>query len=160
MLKQVGLAIALILAAGAGATPVIADQSCKPVVGSFEARVVPPPAMGGTCLAVFCTEGRVWGGLQGTYEFTMPTPPIYSGFGAINFFTGDSDVTAKSGDHVFGKDTGTIDFGPDGGFASLITFTGGTGALAGTTGQIRLRGYLDPVALTTSGDYLGTICTP
>jgi len=61
---------------------------------------------------------------------------------------------------VFGKDTGTIDFGPDGGFASLITFTGGTGALAGASGQIRLRGQLDPVAGTTSGDYLGTICTP
>jgi hypothetical protein len=156
MSKQIGLVIALILIGGAGAARVTADQSCKPVVGSFEARVVPPP----DCLAVFCTEGRVWGGLQGTYAFTMPTPPISSGFGAISFFTGDSDVTTKSGDHVFGKDTGTIDFGPDGGFASLITFTGGTGALAGTSGQIRLRGQLDPVAFTTSGDYLGTICTP
>jgi hypothetical protein len=156
MLKKAGLVIALVLAAGAGATRVTADQSCKAVVGSFEARVVPPP----DCLAVFCTEGRVWGGLQGTYQFTMPAPPIYSGFGAISFFTGDSDVTTKSGDHVFGKDTGTIDFGPDGGFASLITFTGGTGTLAGTTGQIRLRGQLDPVEGTTSGDYLGRICTP
>ena len=154
MLKHAGFVIALTLIAGAGAVPVAAEQSWKPVVGSFEARVVPPP----DCLAVFCTEGRVWGGLQGTYQFTMPAPPTYSGFGAISFFTGDSDVTTKNGDHVFGKDTGTIDFGPDGGFASLITFTGGTGALAGTTGQIRLRGQLSPEG--TSGDYIGTICTP
>ena len=160
MLKSLGFVVCLVMVSGGAAVSASADQSCKPVVGSFEARVVLPPAMGGTCLAVFCTEGRVWGGLQGSYEFTMPTPPIYSGFGAINFFTGDSDVTTKSGDHVFGKDTGTIDFGPDGGFASLITFTGGTGALAGTTGQIRLRGQLDLAAGTTSGDYLGTICTP
>ena len=153
MLKQAGLVMCLVLIAAAGGS---ADQTCRPVVGSFEARIVPPP----DCLAVFCTAGRVWGGLQGTYEFTMPAPPTYSGFGAVNFFTGNSDVTTKSGDHVFGVDTGSIDFGPEGGFASLITFTGGTGALAGTTGQIRLRGQLDPIEGTTSGDYFGRICTP
>ena len=43
--------------------------------------------------------------------------------------------------------------------ASLITFTGGTGTMSNATGQIRLRGEFDPVAGTTSGDYLGTICT-
>lgn len=156
MVKRLGSVICLVVVAVAGAAQLSAEQSCKPVVGSFEARVVAPS----DCLAVFCTEGRVWGGLQGTYQFTMPLPPTYSGFGAISFFTGDSDVTTKSGDHVFGKDTGTLDFGPEGGFASLITFTGGTGALAGTTGQIRLRGQLDPIEGTTSGDYLGRICTP
>ena len=150
MFKQLGFVICLVVVAGGGAAQVAADQSCKPVVGSFEARIVPPP----DCLAVFCTAGRVWGGLQGTYQFTMPAPPIPSGVGAIHFFTGTSDVTMKSGEHVFGADTGTLDFGPDGGFASLITFTGGA------TGQIRLRGQLDPAAGTTSGDYLGTICTP
>jgi hypothetical protein len=155
MSKYFGLVIGLVLVAG-GPARVLADQSCKPVVGSFEARIVPPP----DCAAVLCTAGRVWGGLQGTYEFTMPAPPTPSGVGAIHFFTGSSDVTTKSGEHVFGADTGTIDFGPDGGFASLITFTGGTGALAGATGQIRLRGQLDQVEGTTSGDYLGTICTP
>ena len=91
MSKHLGLVVCLVVVAG-GAARISADQSCKPVVGSFEARVVPPPG----CLAVFCTEGRVWGGLQGTYQFTMPTPPIYSGFGAISFFTGDSDVTRKA----------------------------------------------------------------
>ena len=156
MPKHFGVVLCLVVGFGGGAAQLSADQSCKPVVGSFEARVVRPPG----CLAVFCTEGRVWGGLQGTYQFAMPTPPIPSGVGAIHFFTGDSDVTTNSGDHVFGKDTGSIDFGPDGGFASLITFTGGTGALAGTTGQIRLRGQLDQTTFTTSGDYLGTICTP
>jgi len=69
-------------------------------------------------------------------------------------------ITTKSGDVVYGKDTGALDFGRDGGFASLITFTGGTGALQNASGQIRLRGPLDPVDGTTSGDYLGTLCTP
>lgn len=55
---------------------------------------------------------------------------------------------------------GTLDLGPDGGFASLITFTGGTGRMAGASGQIRLRGPLDQEEGTTSGDYIGTLCTP
>jgi len=76
-------------------------------------------------------------------------------------FTGHSVVTLNSGDVVLGTDTGAIDLPPgQGGFASLITFQpGGTGSTANATGQIRLRGEFDPIAGTTSGDYLGTICT-
>jgi hypothetical protein len=137
-----------------------AQQNCKPVVGSFEARVV-PPAPFGTCTAVFCTEGRVWGGLQGTYTFEMPAPPIASGaVPSIAFFTGESVVTTQGGDVVYGTDTGSLDFGPNGGFASLISFHRGTGTAQNANGQIRLRGQLDPIAGVTAGDYVGTLCTP
>lgn len=141
--------------------PAFADQQCKPIVGSFEAHVVVEECASPVGL---CTAGRVWGGIQGTYAFTMtnafpngePTVPT------ILFFTGHSVVTLNSGDLVLGTDTGAIDLPPgQGGFASLITFhSGGTGATANATGQIRLRGEFDPVAGTTSGDYFGTICTP
>jgi hypothetical protein len=141
--------------------PAFAEQQCKPVVGSFEAHVV---LDGCTSPAGLCTAGRVWGGIQGNYAFTMtnaipngePTVPT------VLFFTGHSVVTLKSGDVVLGTDTGAIDLPPgQGGFASLITFhPGGSGSTANATGQIRLRGDFDPVAGTTSGDYLGTICTP
>ncbi|HKT25576.1 MAG TPA: hypothetical protein VJR04_13290 [Terriglobales bacterium] len=78
----------------------------------------------------------------------------------IMFFTGHSIVSLKNGDQLFGTDTGTIDLPPGkGGFASLITFTGGTGSMANATGQIRLRGDFNPVEGTTSGDYLGEVCT-
>jgi hypothetical protein len=136
-----------------------AAQQCKPVVGSFEATVQPAS----TCAGPLCTAGRVWGGIQGNYQFTMnkiipngePVVPT------IFFFTGHSIVFLKSGDQLFGTDTGTIDLPPGkGGFASLITFTGGTGAMLNATGQIRLRGEFDPAEGTTSGDYLGTVCTP
>jgi hypothetical protein len=61
---------------------------------------------------------------------------------------------------LFGTDTGSIDLPPGlGGFASLITFGGGTGPMSTATGQIRLRGEFSPTAGTTSGDYLGTLCT-
>ena len=134
-----------------------ADQSCKPVVGSFEAQLV---FAGCTSPVGLCTAGRVWGGLQGTYEFTMSNamPNGDPDVPTILFFTGKSKVTLKTGDLTFGTDTGSIDLGSAGGFASLITFNGGTGTAAATKGQIRLRGEFDPVAGTTTGDYIGTIC--
>ena len=112
------------------------------------------------CPAILCTVGRVWGGLQGTYQFTMTTLQNSVAVPSIQFFTGDSEVTTKSGDLVHGTDTGSIDLGPNGGFASLITFNGGTGAHVNATGQIRLRGQLDMAEGTTTGDYIGSICTP
>lgn len=146
------------------ATPAAAAQSCKPVVGHFEALVVPPGQ--GHCPsdpASFCTAGRVWGGIQGNYQFVMtalvPSAP-FGGVPTIVFFTGRSTIFLKSGDQLLGTDTGSIDLPPGlGGFASLITFTGGSGAMADATGQIRLRGEFDPAEATTSGDYVGTLCT-
>ena len=137
----------------------VAAQQCKPLVGSFEAEVQPA----NTCSGLLCTAGHVWGGIQGDYHFTMDKtiPNGEPEVPTIFFFTGHSIIALKSGDELFGTDTGTIDLPPGkGGFASLITFTGGTGAMANATGQIRLRGEFDPVAGTTSGDYIGTVCTP
>jgi hypothetical protein len=151
---MVSVAAALVLTASVVAQGQ-AQEKCRPVVGNFEARVLPPAE----CAAILCTEGRVWGGLQGSYKFKMTTLQP-SGVGAIMFFTGVSEVTVKSGDLLFGADTGSVDLGPAGGFASLITFSGGSGDLQNATGQIRLRGQLDPVEETTSGDYIGSICTP
>jgi hypothetical protein len=142
------------------ASPARADQNCKPVVGSFEAHLV---LTGCTSPIGLCTAGRVWGGIQGSYEFAMASavPTGESDVPTILFFTGHSRVTLKSGDIVAGTDTGAIDLPPGaGGFVSLITFKGGAGAMSNATGQIRLRGDFDPAAGTTSGDYFGTVCTP
>lgn len=140
------------------AAPVSAQQ-CKPVVGSFLATIQPA----NSCPGPLCTAGRVWGGIQGQYHFVMDKiiPNGEPEVPTIDFFTGHSVIALNSGDELHGTDTGTLDLPPgQGGFASLITFTGGTGAMTGATGQIRLRGTLDPVAGTTSGDYSGTVCTP
>ena len=141
------------------ASSAYADQTCKPVNGSFLAHVVPPPPVG-DCVAAFCTEGRVWGGVQGTYRFNMTTLQNSGAVPSIFFFTGQSEITLKSADIVLGTDTGSLDLGPNAGFASLITFTGGTGEKQNASGQIRLRGELSQTAGTTAGDYVGTICTP
>jgi hypothetical protein len=152
--------VAVFVAIVALASSARAAESCKPVVGSFEASVVTAG-----CLAapgLLCTTGRVWGGLQGTYFFTMASAvpstaiaPPTAAVPSILFFTGNSTVTLKDGSEAHGIDTGSIDLpalGGQGGFASLITFAGSV------SGQIRLRGEFDPVAGATSGDYLGTIC--
>lgn len=141
-----------------------ADPSCQPVTGHFEASLVPPGQ--GHCPAnpsAFCTAGRVWGGIQGDYQFVMsgalPSANL-GGVPTILFFTGQSDVALDNGAHVIGTDTGSLDLPPGrGGFASLITFTGGTGTYTGANGQIRLRGQFDVAKARTSGDYTGMLCT-
>ena len=144
--------------------PAFADGNCKPVTGHFEAVVVPPGQ--GHCPSIpnaFCTAGRVWGGIQGHYQFVMtgstPSASI-GGVPSILFFAGKSTVFLKSGNKLLGTDTGSIDLPPgQGGFASLITFSGGTGATSTATGQIRLRGEFNAAEATTVGDYIGTLCT-
>ena len=142
---------------------VFANQACKPLNGHFEASVVPPGE--GHCPAVpsaFCTAGRVWGGMQGDYQFVMTgTSPAAAigGTPTVVFYTGQSDITLGNGDHVFGTDTGSLDPPPgQGGFASLITFTGGSGTTSNASGQIRLNGQFDAMQGTTSGDYSGSLC--
>jgi hypothetical protein len=153
------MTVSSVLLLTVAAAPALADQGCKPVVGSFEAVLVAPGQ--GHCPAhpdAFCTAGRVWGGVQGTYQFVMtgatPSAAI-GGVPTILFFAGQSTVFLKSGQQIVGTDTGSIDLPPGrGGFASLITFDGTGGA----SGQIRLRGDFDAAQATTSGDYIGALC--
>lgn len=128
-------------------------QSCKPVTGHFEASVL-PPAQCNAAPGLICTSGRVWGGIQGTYQFTMTgaaPAELLGGSPGVLFFGGKSTIALKDGTTVVGTDSGAIDvFASHDGFASLITFD------TGATGQIRLRGLSD--GATTRGDYVGTFC--
>jgi hypothetical protein len=133
-----------------------AAAKCKTVVGHFQASIVPPGE--GHCPAdpnAFCTAGRVWGGVQGTYQFAMTAAVPSGDFGGVPtiiFFTGRSTVFLKRGGTIAGTDTGSIDLPPGaGGFASLITFDDGGG-------QIRLRGEFNAAEAETSGDYIGELC--
>ena len=160
-LLTAGIIVSVVIAA-----PLGAEQICKPVTGHFEASVVPPGGGDNNFCppnpGQFCTAGRVWGGIQGNYQFVMtgalPSSTI-GGVPTVLFFTGQSTISLQSGDQLVGTDTGSIDLPPgQGGFASLITFTGGSGAMSGATGQIRLRGEFNPDEGKTSGDYVGRLC--
>ena len=165
MTRALVLLVAAIVVLVAWGDPASADQACKPVVGHFEAVVVPPGQ--GHCPPnpdAFCTAGRVWGGIQGNYQFVitaaLPSATL-GGVPTVLFFTGRSTIFLKSGDRLLGTDTGSIDLPPGlGGFASLITFDGGTGVMTDATGQIRLRGEFSAFEGTTTGAYIGTLCTP
>jgi len=152
------LAIGCVFVVAIAAAPLAAAKGCKPVVGHFEAVIVPPGEA--HCPAdpnAFCTAGRVWGGVQGTYQFAMTAAVPSGDFGGVAtiiFFTGRSTVFLKRGGQIVGTDTGSIDLPPGaGGFASLITFDNGGG-------QIQLRGNFDAAEATTSGDYIGELCRP
>ena len=150
------LAVCLVLAVFI--PPAVAGSPCK-VTGHFEARSVQPGAGHCPSSAQICTAGRVWGGIQGDYQFVasglLPSSTI-GGTPSVFFFAGQSNVTLNDGTTAVGTDTGSIDLPPQGtgGFASLITFT------TGAVGQIRLRGRLDAETGVTSGDYTGNFCRP
>jgi hypothetical protein len=145
------------LAAVLASSICVLAADCRPVNGHFEANVVAPGT--GHCPPVpgiFCTAGRVWGGIQGDYKFVMSGATPAATIGGIPtalFFAGQSVVSLQDGSIVDGTDSGTLDLPPGQlGFASLISFT------SGGSGQIRLRGQFDPVAGITAGDYVGSFC--
>jgi hypothetical protein len=75
----------------------------------FKASVVPPPDC--TAAPLLCTAGRVWGGLQAEYAFTMSSAqPADPSMPSMNFFTGRSTITVKKGETLEAFDAGTIDF--------------------------------------------------
>ncbi len=154
-------AVAALVFAVATPTPAAAG-ACKPLHGHFTSVQVPPPAC--TSPVAFCTAGQLWGGLQGTYAFTMETAipsPAPTTPGAT-FYTGTSVVSLDDGGTVIGTDNGVVDLNPFGThrMVSLITFTSGAGGYEGATGYLQLRGEMDLVAGTVSGEFFGEVCRP
>jgi hypothetical protein len=79
----------------------------------------------------------------------------------VAFFTGKSKIRTKDGS-LIGTDAGSLDLNPfgHGAFTTLITITSGSGAHAGATGYLQVRGHLSFLTGGASGDYEGQICTP
>jgi hypothetical protein len=93
----VRILVSAILLLAICAIPLTADQTCKPVVGHFEALVVPPgqghcPPVPGT----FCTAGRVWGGIQGNYQFVMTGASPSAAIGGVPTILSSSRERAPS----------------------------------------------------------------
>lgn len=134
-----------------------ADPLCQPVSGRFEALIVPSgSAPFCPATAALCTAGRVWGGINGNYEFVLTALVPAGSVGGIPtalFYTGTSSITMHDGGLVVGTDSGALDPPPHGqrGFASLISF------VAGGTGQIRLFGQFVGIN-GTEGEYEGQLC--
>ena len=75
----------------------------------------------------------------------------------VAFFSGISSITTRDG-HVFrGVDTGAMNVSPPGFFGSG-KFTTLLSFVDGGTGYLQIRGTLDFVTGSASGDYQGEIC--
>lgn len=153
LMAHSALALAVLAAA-----PAARAGECRPVHGFYTSQVQEP------CAGALCTAGELIGGIQATYAFiataVLPAGALAAGDPALAgalFYVGQSDVALKSGDHVHASDAGVIDPGATGKQAALLVITGGTGAYAGATGFLQLRGTL---GAQVEGDYVGEICTP
>lgn len=133
-----------------GSGPGRAEAGCKSVNGHLEETQVTP-------LPGLTTTGRLIGGLQGRYDFTLT-----GGTGlptGVILFTGESVITTKSGAlHL--TEAGALDGASPGNFADLQTIVAGTGAFTGASGQIFLTGNFDLATGSGVSDYRGVVCIP
>lgn len=141
----------------ASAGPAAADAVCRPVSGHFTSS----PAPDCQSPVGFCTAGRLIGGIQGTYGFTMyglrpagePNPP------SVMSYVGRSEIRLDRGGLVLAADAGAIDLPPGSGrMAALLTILGGAEGAEGARGWLQLRGSLDPASGGVTGEYVGELC--
>ena len=141
----------------AGTSRPAKPNHCKVVYGPFTSVVVPDPAPP----AVLATRGLLEGKLDGTYDFRaftlVPDDPAAP---TQLTYEGESVITTKRGDLLFGEDTGVLHLLPDGtaDFVSIVHIVGGTGKYAGASGEIVATGVLDFVSGEAVGSYEGEIC--
>ena len=155
---KVAIRIAALTLLSSAVPLAVAAPDCKPVNGHFAAVIVPPGT--GHCPPVagaLCTAGRVWGGINGHYQFVLTGAVPAASVGGIAtalFYTGQSTIFMHDGSTVVGTDSGALDPPPagQGGFASLISFNTGAG------GQIRLIGQFTANGAGTEGEYEGRFC--
>jgi hypothetical protein len=162
------MVILVALGMGTASSRVQAEVTCKPLFGHFESQVVTnfDPSDPDACTSPigFCTDGRVIGGLQGSFRLTVgsfiPVNALSGVDSPVAFFVGESVITIKNtGDRLVGTDTGALNQA-NGQIATLLTFTEGTGQLFGASGQIVISGTADAVTGTNIGDFRGEVCTP
>lgn len=156
---SIGAAFAGTVVASMSGT-VLADATCKPVFGPFQSALADPA----TCRpgAVFCTEGKVIGGLVGSFNLNVFEQIPTGTDPGVLFFVGESVITTLPEQSLLiGTDTGAIDTDQtrDGHFGTLLRFTGGDGSYVGASGHIVINGNVDFLTGTIMGDYKGELCT-
>lgn len=125
---------------------------CKPVNGNLRSEGFTDGCASPIGL---CTRGRLTGGVQGDFVFVAQslspsdTPGVFFYTGEINVAGNDATLTCR--------DAGAYSF-VNGSVVDLCTIAGGTGKLAGASGDIKIFGiFANNVG---DSDYRGTICTP
>lgn len=138
-----------------------AESLCRSVRGHYREHAT---SDGCTSPVGLCIAGQYEGAIRGAFagEATSIVPTADSGATAVLLFTSDSRIDAT----VHGR-RGTLLIKNAGGFrgagagsiVDLQTIVGGTGELAGATGELRAQGVFSAVAGGES-DYEGLVCLP
>ena len=144
--------VAAVIALTSVSREAMAAVNCLPVNGHLKEQQVPCPSL--------CTTGRMNGGIQGTYNFTLTSlSPVDPAIPTVVHFSGLTTITTQDGDLNI-IDAGGFDTASPGNFANLMTIVGGTGALTGASGHLFLFGDFDPAMGTGASDYRGEVCIP
>ncbi len=153
------IAIAILLMLGSGETAT--NTLCTPVNGHIDAVVVPKES----CASPFglCTRGRMIGGIQGDFNFTVTSfaPSPDPNIPLVALYTGKIVIETRDGDVLFGAEAGGFNIDPqgDGEFSDLLTIIGGTGNLKNASGHIAVSGTVNLATGIGSSDYNGKLCT-
>jgi hypothetical protein len=134
---------------------IVLKEDAKNFNGHFQSEVVPctPPG------PPLCSEGRLWGGIQGSYEATITSfIPSAPALPWIQFYIGESIIQMGDGGSLSATDTGTFDT-MNGYLAALVTITGGTGNLEEASGYLYISGKTNFATGVVEGEFKGEIFT-
>jgi Protein of unknown function (DUF3224) len=156
----------LLLTAGALPLTLIASSShadvlCRSVRGEYTEHAV---STGCTSPVGLCLAAEYKGAIHGPSESRVTTlvPTADTAATAVALFTADSHIDARvrgrSGTLLI-KNAGAFRGAGEGSIVDLQTIVGGTGELAGASGDLRAQGVFTP-ATGGESDYEGMLCLP
>jgi hypothetical protein len=135
----------------------------RPRLEALEGRCVPSCMdLTGTIteapIATFPKTGTVSGGLAGS-EVVIQLPSTQPG--QSGRILTERTITTDAGTLTLLEEGEVGGVTPQGTVVNVrSTVIGGTGALAGATGQLELHGYVDPATGLITFSYHGQLCTP
>ncbi len=142
-----------------------ATAACKNISGHSNSIVEDTNTCGSTSNPPICLSGSASGSkISGTFTekfIFISLNPVDPDTPSVFFFVSENTFVTKKGT-LFGINAGTVDFDQsgDGHFASLITWTGGTGDYVDASGHSVLDGMNDFAAGTLENTFNGEVCTP
>lgn len=156
----------LLLTAGALPLTLIASSShadvlCRSVHGHYTEHAV---GTGCTSPVGLCIAGDYAGSIRGPFAGQANTivPTADTATTAVALFTSDSHIDAtvrgRTGTLVI-KNAGAFRGAGEGSIVDLQTIVGGTGQLAGASGDLRAQGVFS-FATGGESDYEGMLCLP
>lgn len=161
LFRRASVALAGVLPFALVASSSHAESVCRAVRGHYTEHATSDGCTSPVGLCIVAQyEGAIRGPAAG--EATSIVPTADSGTTAVLLFTSDSHIDATVGGRrgtLLIKNAGAFRGAGAGSIVDLQTIVGGTGELAGATGELRAQGVFSAVSGGES-DYEGLVCLP